>query len=144
MAHPEKAAPRIDWGFLIADMETRDLPSSGTPRPDGGKAWVEQTELRDRLLEVNRNLAEIVSRDLTAVENPFAISSPFGVHPVDVGCVRRKPLTNLHPVAESHRVAVTWRRARWKAAGSAANGEAARTTASAPSSRTGLPEVEVT
>jgi hypothetical protein len=25
------------------------------------KAWVEQTELRDRLLEVNRNIAGIVS-----------------------------------------------------------------------------------
>jgi len=59
--YPEKAAPRIDWGFLIADMETRLAQLRERRGQAEGKAWVEQTELRDRLLEVNRSLAGIIS-----------------------------------------------------------------------------------
>jgi metallo-beta-lactamase family protein len=61
VAYPEKAAPRIDWGFLIADMETRLAQLRERRGQAEGKAWVEQTELRDRLLEVNRSLAGIIS-----------------------------------------------------------------------------------
>ena len=59
--YPEKAAPRIDWDFLIADMETRFAQLRERRQAVEGKAWVEQTEFRDRLLEVNRNLAGIIS-----------------------------------------------------------------------------------
>jgi metallo-beta-lactamase family protein len=59
--YPEKAAPRIDWGFLVADMETRLAQLRDRRGQVEGKAWVEQTELRDRLLEVSRNLTEIIS-----------------------------------------------------------------------------------
>ena len=59
--YPEKAAPRIDWGFLIADMETRLAQLKERRDRVEGKAWVEQTELRDRLLEVNRSIAGIIS-----------------------------------------------------------------------------------
>jgi metallo-beta-lactamase family protein len=59
--YPEKAAPRIDWGFLIADMETRLSQLRDRQGKVEGKAWVEQTELRDRLLEVNQSLAGIIS-----------------------------------------------------------------------------------
>jgi metallo-beta-lactamase family protein len=61
VAYPEKAAPRIDWGFLIADMETRLAQLRERRGQAEEKAWVEQTELRDRLLELNRNLAGIIS-----------------------------------------------------------------------------------
>ena len=62
MAYPEKAAPRIDWGFLIARSGDAGSPSSGSAGARlEGKAWVEQTELRDRLLEVNRSFAGIIS-----------------------------------------------------------------------------------
>jgi metallo-beta-lactamase family protein len=61
VAYPDKAAPRIDWGFLIADMETRLAQLRERRGWAEGKAWVEQTELRDRLLEVNRSLAGIIS-----------------------------------------------------------------------------------
>jgi metallo-beta-lactamase family protein len=59
--YPEKAAPRIDWGFLIADMETRLAQLRERRGEVEKKAWVEQTELRDRLLEVNRSLTGIIS-----------------------------------------------------------------------------------
>jgi len=59
--YPDKAAPRIDWGFLIADMETRLAQLKERRDRLEAKAWVDQTELRDRLLEVNRSIAGIVS-----------------------------------------------------------------------------------
>jgi metallo-beta-lactamase family protein len=61
VVYPEKAAPRIDWGFLIGDLETRLAQLRERRERAEGKVWVEQTELRDRLLEVNRNLAGIIS-----------------------------------------------------------------------------------
>ncbi|MBU0652539.1 MAG: MBL fold metallo-hydrolase [Proteobacteria bacterium] len=61
VAYPEKAAPRIDWGFLIAEMETKLAQLQDRRGKVEGKAWVEQTELRDRLLEVSRSLAGIIS-----------------------------------------------------------------------------------
>jgi len=59
--YPEKAAPRIDWAFLIADMEARLAQLKERRGRVEAKAWMEQTELRDRLLEVNRSIAGIVS-----------------------------------------------------------------------------------
>ncbi|MEW6333819.1 MAG: MBL fold metallo-hydrolase RNA specificity domain-containing protein, partial [Thermodesulfobacteriota bacterium] len=61
VAYPEKATPRIDWGMLIADMESTLARLKENRDRVESKAWVEQTELRDRLLEVNRNIAGIVS-----------------------------------------------------------------------------------
>ena len=59
--HPEKAAPRIDWGFLMADMEARLAQLRERRGQVEAKTWIEQTELRDRLLEVNRGIAGIIS-----------------------------------------------------------------------------------
>jgi len=61
VAHPEQATPRIDWSYLISDMETRLAQLRERRGKMEAKAWLEQTELRDRLLDVNRNIAEIVS-----------------------------------------------------------------------------------
>lgn len=61
VAYPEQAAPRIDWGFIIADMESRFAQLKERRQAVESKGWVEQTELRDRVLEVNRNIAEILS-----------------------------------------------------------------------------------
>ena len=61
VAYPEKAAPKIDWGFLISEMETRLTQLQDRRGKMEGKAWVEQTELRDRVLEVSRSLAGIIS-----------------------------------------------------------------------------------
>jgi len=58
---PEKAAPRIDWAYLIGDMEAR-LAQLRQRQPQlEAKSWVEQTELRDRILELNRDLLETIS-----------------------------------------------------------------------------------
>jgi metallo-beta-lactamase family protein len=59
--HPEKAAPRIDWEFLIADMEARFAQLRERRGEVEAKTWVEQTELRDRMLEASRSLAGIIS-----------------------------------------------------------------------------------
>ena len=59
--YPEKAAPRIDWEFLIADMENRFAQLRERQGQVEAKGWVEQTELRDRVLDVNRNIAGIIS-----------------------------------------------------------------------------------
>jgi metallo-beta-lactamase family protein len=61
VAYPDQAAPRIDWGFIIADMENRFAQIKARRPEVEAKGWVEQTELRDRFLEVNRNIAEILS-----------------------------------------------------------------------------------
>ena len=61
IAYPEKAAPRVDWGFLIEDLERRLAQLRERRERAEGKSWVEQTELRDRLLEANRSLAGIIS-----------------------------------------------------------------------------------
>jgi metallo-beta-lactamase family protein len=61
VVHPEKAEPRIDWNFLIADMQTRLSQLKDRQPQVESRAWVEQTELRDRLLDVSRKLAGIIS-----------------------------------------------------------------------------------
>jgi metallo-beta-lactamase family protein len=61
VTYPEKATPKIDWGFIIADMEGRLIQFKERRIQLEAKAWMEQTELRDRMLEVNRNIAGIIS-----------------------------------------------------------------------------------
>ena len=59
--YPEKAAPRIDWAYLMGEMEAR-LAQIRDRRPAlEARTWVEQTEIRDRLMELNRAMTEIIS-----------------------------------------------------------------------------------
>jgi metallo-beta-lactamase family protein len=59
--YPEKAVPRIDWNYIMEDIGLRfDRLKERRPSLES-KPWVEQTELRDRLLELNRILTEINS-----------------------------------------------------------------------------------
>jgi metallo-beta-lactamase family protein len=62
VAHPEKAAPRIDWAYLIGEMDARLAQIRDRQAKLKDRAWVEQTEIRDRLLELNRNLTELISQ----------------------------------------------------------------------------------
>ncbi len=58
---PEKAVPRIDWAFLLQDLETKLAQLRSRTTQLEAKELAEQAELRDRLLELNRDLSEIVS-----------------------------------------------------------------------------------
>jgi len=60
--HPDLARPQIDWGYLVGETE-RLLGSFKTKLPAvQGRAWIDQTELRDRLLDAHRALMELVSQ----------------------------------------------------------------------------------
>lgn len=56
-----KAAPRIDWDFLLAD--SKNLFAEFQKRMEQAKAkpWVAQTEIRDRFLDLNRKIVELIS-----------------------------------------------------------------------------------
>jgi metallo-beta-lactamase family protein len=60
-AYPEKAAPPVDWAYLLSDMESKLAALRGRKSRLEAKAWLEQTELKDRILEFNRSLTEIIS-----------------------------------------------------------------------------------
>ena len=60
-AYPEKAAPPVDWAYLLSDMESKLAALRDRKSQLESKAWLEQTELKDRILELNRNLTEIIS-----------------------------------------------------------------------------------
>lgn len=61
-AYPEKAAPRIDWEYLLGEMDTRLAQMRSRRSKLEDRAWVEQAEIRDRVLEVNRQLTELISQ----------------------------------------------------------------------------------
>jgi metallo-beta-lactamase family protein len=58
---PEKAAPQIDWTFLLQDLEAKLTQLRSRKAQLELKEWTEQAEIRDRLLDLNRDLAGIVS-----------------------------------------------------------------------------------
>ncbi|MEN6321846.1 MAG: MBL fold metallo-hydrolase [Syntrophaceae bacterium] len=59
--YPEKAIPGIDWDYIIGDIESRFARLKERKSSLVSKPWVEQTDLRDRLLELDRVLIEINS-----------------------------------------------------------------------------------
>ena len=58
----ERAMPRVDWEFLLADTESKFSLLRQRMGKVSGKPWVDQVELRDRLLEVNKDLMELISQ----------------------------------------------------------------------------------
>jgi metallo-beta-lactamase family protein len=62
VAYPEKAAPHIDWDYLLGEMDARLGQIRDRQAKLKDRAWVEQTEIRDRLLELNRHLTELISQ----------------------------------------------------------------------------------
>ncbi len=58
---PDKAAPRIDWAFLMQDLESKLSQLRSRKGQLEAKEWTQQAELRDRLLELNRQFSEMVS-----------------------------------------------------------------------------------
>jgi len=60
-AYPEKAAPPIDWGIILGEMELRMARLREQRKRIEAKGWVEQTDLRERFQEVSRNLEGILA-----------------------------------------------------------------------------------
>ena len=59
--YPEKATPRIDWAYIIGDLEAKIIQLRARRAQLEAKPWVEQTDIRDRILELNRGLTETIS-----------------------------------------------------------------------------------
>ncbi|BBD07841.1 MBL fold metallo-hydrolase RNA specificity domain-containing protein [Desulfovibrio ferrophilus] len=57
----EVAHPRIDWDFLIAQTEGQLTTLRGRVEALQDKNWIDQTDLRDRLLEINKELLGLAS-----------------------------------------------------------------------------------
>ena len=56
-----KAAPRIDWDFLLADSHTLYAEFQKRMELAKDKPWLAQTEIRDRFLDLNRKIVELIS-----------------------------------------------------------------------------------
>ena len=61
VAYPEKASPRIDWEFLFAEAEERLSQLRARKGQLESRPWLEQTDVRDRILELNRSMTKIIS-----------------------------------------------------------------------------------
>jgi len=58
----ERAMPRVDWEFLLADTESKFALLKQRLGKVPEKPWVDQVELRDRLLDMNKDLMELISQ----------------------------------------------------------------------------------
>ncbi|MCJ2163691.1 MULTISPECIES: MBL fold metallo-hydrolase [unclassified Pseudodesulfovibrio] len=55
------ARPRVDWQFLLADSERLYTELRNRIKDVESRPWVDQAELRDKLLDINRDIVELVS-----------------------------------------------------------------------------------
>ena len=60
-ADAARTRPRVDWEFLVQDMDTRVAQLRARLKRVEALPWEEQTELRDRLSEINRDLYVFLS-----------------------------------------------------------------------------------
>jgi metallo-beta-lactamase family protein len=56
-----KAEPTIDWDFLLSDSRSLFAEFQKRMAQAKGKPWVAQTEIRDRFLDLNRKMVELIS-----------------------------------------------------------------------------------
>ena len=61
VAHPEKAAPRIDWNYILGDIEAKLAQLLARRTQLEAKTWLEQTDIREKVLELNRELVKTIS-----------------------------------------------------------------------------------
>ncbi len=55
------ARPRVDWEFLLRDSESLYAELKKRVADVENRPWVDQADLRDKLLDVNRNIIELIS-----------------------------------------------------------------------------------
>jgi metallo-beta-lactamase family protein len=58
----ERAMPKVDWNFILSDTESKFTLLKQRLDKAGERPWVDQVEIRDRLLEVNKDLMELISQ----------------------------------------------------------------------------------
>ena len=56
-----RALPKVDWDFILADTQGKFQLLRQRLDSAGERPWMDQLELRDKLLEVNKDLMEILS-----------------------------------------------------------------------------------
>ena len=61
-ASPARAKPRVDWNFLAGELEQRVAQLRSRLAHVDEIPWEEQTELRDRLVEIERDLFHFLTR----------------------------------------------------------------------------------
>ncbi|WP_419787764.1 MBL fold metallo-hydrolase RNA specificity domain-containing protein [Pseudodesulfovibrio sp.] len=57
----EKARPHVDWSFLLQDSEHLYTELKKRVANMENRPWVDQVDIRDRLLAVNRQIVELIS-----------------------------------------------------------------------------------
>lgn len=55
------ARPRVDWDFLLRDSESLYAELKARVKDVENRPWVDQADLRDKLLDINRSIVELVS-----------------------------------------------------------------------------------
>jgi len=55
------ARPTVDWEFLLGDSENLYAELRKRIKDVENRPWVDQADLRDKLLDINRNIVELVS-----------------------------------------------------------------------------------
>jgi len=61
VAAPEETAKRIDWNFIMLEMGNRLQQLRERQARIEEKGWAEQSEVRERILELNRRLTALIS-----------------------------------------------------------------------------------
>jgi metallo-beta-lactamase family protein len=58
---PEQATPRINWNYLLDELQAKVARLREQQARIEDKPWMEQTDLRDRILEINRGITEVIT-----------------------------------------------------------------------------------
>lgn len=58
----ERAEPKVDWNFLLGEMEAKVAALRSRQEALPARDWESQSELRDKLLEINSELSRFVSQ----------------------------------------------------------------------------------
>jgi metallo-beta-lactamase family protein len=61
VAYPEKAAPRIDWAYIFGELDAKMAQLQARRGQLEAKTWVEQTDIREKILELNRDMMAAIS-----------------------------------------------------------------------------------
>lgn len=58
---PTIAQPRIDWDYILADAEAKMVELRARVEKVRQRPWVEQVDVRDRVLEINGDISSLIS-----------------------------------------------------------------------------------